>query len=495
MVAERLAQLVLRYPDALQDERACRANLEDLLQADPARRMALWSALVSGTVAKLRAPAADERDAATLVRLALELEAVSGLRQELALWAVQTWARALELVGQGGQGRTRGRRPKNWVIAPFSTEKVNRPPDSVEPAVELPPPVELGEGPFFNPFVEPPRETNDRAARNQGFFKRAVEECFSGSGVNPFRLERLLDLQRRLEVDRETAAVVFEAVAREAKPRRGRKVAELVVSRTGHGDYTTIGEALANAKPGARVWVRPGLYEESLHLDRPVELIAEGARGDVRVLARDEHCVHMDTSFARVCGFSLGNHGAGAYAAVWAPAGQLALDDCEVTSGCGHGLAAVGPEARPGAFFCVFRNCRSAGAHASNHARPEFVDCVFMHNAGGGVTIERHAGPKLEHCLLLENHEFGASVSDDGYGLFSGCRFFQHEQEGLRTRSGGTPIVSRCVFQENRRCGAFAARGGLGTLSECVFLRNGATLTADLIGMHGGAFAVIQVEK
>jgi len=490
MFAETLARIVLRHPDVLKDERTCRALLEDLLQADPVRRGALWTAHVNGAVAKLRQLGAGLRDAAVLRRLGLELEAISGLKQEHALWAVLTWARALELARHGGAGGPGARRPKNWVVAPFAARSTLQP-RGADGASEAPPPVDLGAGPFGNPFVEPAAEAADHAAQHLGFLRRAIEECLWGTGgINPYRLERLVDLQRRLEVTREEAAEVFAAVADSPKPRRGRRGADLVVSRTGRGDYSTIGEALANAPDGARIWVRPGLYEESLYLDRQVELIAEGARGDVRVLANGEPCLRMETGLARVCGFTLENMGPESYAAVWAPAGQLVLDDCAVTSACGHGLAVVGPESRVDALHCVFTGSLYAGAHVSNHARPTFTDCVFQLNGGDGVRVERQAQPRLVGCLLLQNRDAGALVGNGGRGEFLRCRFLQHEYDGLRLEAGGDATLTGCVFQTNRRCGAYAKAGAQGALVGCRFIRNGATQAADTIVMKDATLSI-----
>ena len=490
MFAERLAQILLKHPDVLRDERTCRAVLEDLLQADPVRRGALWTAHVNGAVTKLRQLGEGLRDAPTLLLVGLELEAVSGLKQVHALWAVRTWGRALELARHGGANGAGGRRPKNWVISPCCFEKIKRPPDKVEPSDDLPP-VDLGVGPFENPFVEPPAEAAKQAELRRGFLRRAIEECFSGAGINPYRIERLVDLQRRIDVTRDEAAEVYAAVAAGPKPRRSRRGADLVVSRNGRGDYNTIGDALANAKDGARVWVRPGLYEESLLLDRPVELIAEGARSDVRVLSHGEPCLHLATDEARVCGFTLGNEGTGTYPAIWVPTGQLVLDDCAVTSGCGHGLAVVGAESRVDALHCVFTGSLYAGAHVSNHARPTFTDCVFQLNGGDGVRIVRQARPRLVGCLLLQNLDTGALVGNSGRGEFLRCQFLQHELDGLRLEADGEATLTGCVFQANGRCGAYAKPKGQGALVACRFIRNGATQVADTIIMKGSALSFL----
>lgn len=44
------------------------------------------------------------------------------------------------------------------------------------------------------------------------------------------------------------------------------------------GDYTSVQDAITHAPPGARVVVHPGVYQGGLVLDKPLEIIGEGAR-------------------------------------------------------------------------------------------------------------------------------------------------------------------------------------------------------------------------
>ena len=44
------------------------------------------------------------------------------------------------------------------------------------------------------------------------------------------------------------------------------------------GDHITIAEAIQAANPGDRILVRPGLYQEGLVLDKPLEIIGEAVK-------------------------------------------------------------------------------------------------------------------------------------------------------------------------------------------------------------------------
>src|ERR1700678_3634378 len=57
------------------------------------------------------------------------------------------------------------------------------------------------------------------------------------------------------------------------------------VAQRGWGAHRTIGAAIRAAADGAVVRVVPGEYRESLVLEKPVTIIAEGGRGTVSLLA------------------------------------------------------------------------------------------------------------------------------------------------------------------------------------------------------------------
>ena len=73
----------------------------------------------------------------------------------------------------------------------------------------------------------------------------------------------------------------------------------LVVAAAGKADHRSIGAALSAAKPGARILVRPGVYRESLVLDKPVEIFGDGPREEIVITADSAACLLMRTDNAR----------------------------------------------------------------------------------------------------------------------------------------------------------------------------------------------------
>src|ERR1700741_193063 len=62
----------------------------------------------------------------------------------------------------------------------------------------------------------------------------------------------------------------------------------LIVDAMHRAGYPTISEAIAAAKPGTRILVKPGLYTEGLIINKPLEIIGDGDREQIVVQVKDQ---------------------------------------------------------------------------------------------------------------------------------------------------------------------------------------------------------------
>src|SRR5262249_5586105 len=70
----------------------------------------------------------------------------------------------------------------------------------------------------------------------------------------------------------------------------------VVVAQGGRGHDASIAEAIAGAPAGARIFVHPGKYRESLRIDKAIEIIGDGKPDDIIISARDRHCLEIATT-------------------------------------------------------------------------------------------------------------------------------------------------------------------------------------------------------
>src|SRR6185295_13554044 len=148
--------------------------------------------------------------------------------------------------------------------------------------------------------------------------------------------------------------------SRSKAPKETTPADTVIVSAKGGGQYTTIGAALKEVQPGMRILVRPGIYDETLIITKPVEILADthSAGEQVVLQAFNFANITMRTNRALVRGFVIRNRpgllGALYYIfsrqevpAVDIPQGELVLEDCDITSESGAGIAIHGPTANP----------------------------------------------------------------------------------------------------------------------------------------------------
>jgi len=101
----------------------------------------------------------------------------------------------------------------------------------------------------------------------------------------------------------------IESVIERGRPTRGpfakTEPPIRVVDPMHRGDHLTITEAIEAANPGDRILVRPGLYQEGLVIDKPLEIIGNGDPGEVVVEARDKDALLFKTTMGRVTNLTL----------------------------------------------------------------------------------------------------------------------------------------------------------------------------------------------
>jgi serine/threonine protein kinase len=227
-----------------------------------------------------------------------------------------------------------------------------------------------------------------------------------------------------------------------APPASSATQATLVVAPTG-GDYATIAEAVAKAPAGARILVRPGVYTESLIVDKNVEIVGEGARDAIVIEARRGPCLTHRSGTASLIGLTL--HGRGArsreeFFAVSAVGGDLILEDCVITSDTLACVVASGAETKVVARRCVIRDGGASGVGAWSGARVEAEACDISGHAMAGVVVSKGASVTLRRCEVKDNALFGVKSYEKGAVVVEQCRIADNAQGAFFVEPGSSLI-------------------------------------------------------
>lgn len=222
----------------------------------------------------------------------------------------------------------------------------------------------------------------------------------------------------------------------------------------GRGDFETIGEAILASERGGRVVIRPGTYDEKLTLDKPLELIGDGAREDVVVSVSKGEAMVATATIARVQNMTFRcNAVDGIFGGISVTGGKAAFSDCVFSSQSGSAVYVYGSDAAPKFARCLFHGSGQCGAVVYDYSRPVFEDCEMIDNDFHGVEIFQGADPVLRRCVLRGNKHSAIFVYIDGRGLFEGCTVSENGRNGIASFSGGKPDVRNCTISNNGHWG------------------------------------------
>ncbi|AFZ14509.1 serine/threonine protein kinase [Crinalium epipsammum PCC 9333] len=249
----------------------------------------------------------------------------------------------------------------------------------------------------------------------------------------------------------------------------------IIVSATGGGNYTTIGEAIKNAQPDSCILVRPGLYQESLIIDKQLEIIGDGLVADIVIESTDSSCIIMQTDDAVVSGLTLRGRGAvkgNKFYTVDIPQGKLVLEDCDITSDSLACIAIHGTTANPVIRRCQIHDGEGSGVYFHENGQGTVEDCDIFANAASGVGITSGGNPIIRRCQIHDGKKAGVVVKENGQGTVEDCDIFANANVGVVITSGGNPIIRRCQIHDGKKAGVAVQENGQGTVEDCDIFAN-----------------------
>jgi len=193
----------------------------------------------------------------------------------------------------------------------------------------------------------------------------------------------------------------------------------VVVDRQDKGDYATITAALKAVKSGTRILVRPGVYSESIVIDKSVEIVGDGELKDIVIQAYKEEVIIFKADKGKITNLTIRQTGTYTSQSVNIFQGRLELEDCDISS--------------------------------------QGLQCVAIHGS---------ADPLLRRCSIHDGTGVGISVYANGQGTFEDNEIFANANVGLGISEGGNPIIRRNRISENGEVGIWVTEGGGGIFED-----------------------------
>ncbi|HEY5835599.1 right-handed parallel beta-helix repeat-containing protein [Streptomyces sp.] len=274
----------------------------------------------------------------------------------------------------------------------------------------------------------------------------------------------------------------------------------------------TIGEALAQARTGAVIRVRPGRYAENLTVRTRVTIAADGEPGTVEICPRlgtavvlladavmltdlvlrggSEDMPVVDAPRGQVAMDGCTVVGAGWTAVLARQSGSLAMRHCRVTNPAGAGIVDTAPT---GSVIenCVIENLGTSAIVITENGRSVVRDCRLRDARGNGLLANGEAQGTVEDCeisatdkpaLALEGHSttrvLRTTVRDVSVGVFITSTSRPELEEvtvtattgpGITLASGADPLLRRCRTTRTKGSGLAVTERSRGTFEECEF--------------------------
>jgi len=255
--------------------------------------------------------------------------------------------------------------------------------------------------------------------------------------------------------------------------------AHVVDEFPGRGDFTTVGAAIEAARPGDRIVVRPGLYEEALVVAKPLEIVGDGPVADIEIRARDTHVLAFQASAGRVTNLTLRQAGGTQnWYGVDITQGRLDLEDCDISSQS-SACVAIHDGANPRLRRNKIHDGMSAGVYVYDNGRGTLEDNDITGNAYSGVVIQADGDPTLRGNKIHDGKQDGVLVSDNGRGTVEDNDITGNGKSGVEIRAGGNPILRRNRINRNGYQAVWVYDGGRGVVED-----------NDLTGNKKGAWLV-----
>ena len=237
---------------------------------------------------------------------------------------------------------------------------------------------------------------------------------------------------------------------------------QIVVSQRGGGNYKTITDALQYATPDSVIHVYPGIYQESLYIDKNVALMAQGKV----TIESPVPCLTVVAQEAYVEGFIIegqwqGEEGRGGIAAIEVEKGNVKLTRCDIMSKSKRGIRVSGVKSYLKLYSCHIHDTKGDGI--------VFDDVAGGLLEGGAVYNNTLMGIRIRG--IANNISTNATKSTEAVGTSNvvslrGCEIYNNGQIGIIVERQGVVQVSDCLVRENKSYGILIVENSQATIQE-----------------------------
>ncbi|PVC86719.1 right-handed parallel beta-helix repeat-containing protein [Streptomyces sp. CS014] len=227
--------------------------------------------------------------------------------------------------------------------------------------------------------------------------------------------------------------------------------------------FSTIGEALAAARTGALISVRPGTYAENLVIHTRVTLTAAEGRGTVEIRPRSGSVLALRADAVMISELTL-RGGDSELPAVDVRRGQAALDGCEIVGAAWTAMLAGGTGSLA-LRDCRVSNPRGAGIVVTSTTPTTVESCTLEHLGTSGIVLAEQGEARVRDCTVRGARGNGLLANGETRGTVEDCDISSTDKPSIALEGDSAVSVVRTVVHDTST-GVHLSSAGRTTLED-----------------------------
>lgn len=239
----------------------------------------------------------------------------------------------------------------------------------------------------------------------------------------------------------------------------------LIVDKKGKGDFTSISKAIESSISGDRIEILPGLYEEVLHINHPIELIGQVTSEIVEVCSDGDCALYFNAENGLVQNIKFRQVNGKQKPCIDILTGELKLVECSISC---DGVCCINIQKTSNP---MVRANRITGGEVGI----EFADYsqgLVEHNeirgqTCGGIFTGEASKPTILHNNIHSEVGGGINFGPNGGGIVEGNDIHDFRVMGISVKDNSDPIIrNNKIWNGKEASGIIVASGGKGNIIE-----------------------------
>jgi parallel beta-helix repeat protein len=223
----------------------------------------------------------------------------------------------------------------------------------------------------------------------------------------------------------------------------------------------SINSAISTANAGDRITILPGMYDEELVIDKPLEIVGKGKRE--QIIIRSTHSgqdvISFKTNMGYLSNITLQQKAGGDGCSVRILQGRLNLENCDMTSE-GRACIVIQGGATPHVYSNRIHDSK-VGVYIHDHGQGTLADNDIFNN---DIGVEIYDGdPLLLDNRIYENNQSGVFIEQQGQGRLEGNDIYGNAYTGVEI-NGGTPGLRYNHIHDGKAGGIYVHNGSRGMI-------------------------------